>query len=297
MKIIITGMPYFANKIYNQLKSYDKDNNYIYLNTFYSKIDKLKYLFHILNSDILYIIGGSVSSSGTIDLALKLNKKIVLHWAGTDVLEASKVVNSNLFDNRYINNITHLCETTWIQEELDSIGVKATIAPMMIYNKQKYQNLEMPNEFKILSYIGKDRPEFYGIEILIKLAYDFPDIEFRVAGIESYHDVPSNMKLLGWVDMDKEYQECMVYIITPEHDGLAFSVLEALSYGRVVFYNYQFDYVNYFKDYEDLKKQMRVVIKDFHNNRLTINNDAIEFVNREFSKEKVLGNLIKIFNN
>ena len=105
------------------------------------------------------------------------------------------------------------------------------------------------------------------------------------------------MKLLGWVDMDREYQECMVYIRAPEHDGLAFSVLEALSYGRVVFRNYQFDYVNYFKDYEDLKKQMRVVIKDFHNNRLTINNDAIEFVNREFSKEKVLGNLIKIFNN
>ena len=261
MKIIITGMPYFANKIYNQLKSYDEDSNYIYLNTFYSKIDKLKYIFHILNSDIQYIVGGSVSGSGAIDLALKLNKKIVLHWVGTDVLEASKIVNNNLHDNRYINNTIHLCETVWIQEELDSIGVKAIIAPMMIYDKTKYQNLEMPNKFKVLSYIGKDRPEFYGIQILIKLANDFPNIEFRVAGLEKYNNLPSNLKLLGWVDMDKEYQKCMVYIRAPEHDGLAFSVLEALSYGRIVFYNYKFDYINYFKDYEDLKEQMKIVIQ------------------------------------
>jgi len=96
MKIIITGMPYFAKKLQQQLSSYDTKNSYLFLDTLYKKIDKIKYIFHILNSDVLYIIGGSVSNSGTIDLALKLNKKIILHWAGTDVLEASKVVNSNL---------------------------------------------------------------------------------------------------------------------------------------------------------------------------------------------------------
>jgi glycosyltransferase involved in cell wall biosynthesis len=297
MKILILGMPYFAKRLQNQLSKFDESNIYINLDTYYNKLDKLKYLWHILNTDIIYMHGGGICCSGTLNLALKLNKKIFINWAGSDVLKAQEIKNNKMEEKRYIENITHLCETSWIQNELLALGISATLSPVMIYDKQIVKNLNLPKVFTVLSYVSKDRPEFYGIDTLIKLANDFPLINFRIAGIKDYTKIPNNIKLLGWVDMKKEYLNSIVYIRTPKHDGLAYSVLEALSYGRMVFRNYDFNFVNYFKDYNDLKLQLSKVIDDFNNGKLTINQDAIDFVQTEFSKEKVLGNLVKVFEN
>ncbi len=74
---------------------------------------------------------------------------------------------------------------------------------------------------------------------------------------------------------------------------MPFTVLEALSYGRIVFYNHDVPYVNYFKSYNELKIQLSKKIEEFYNEKIKINYDAIKFIETEFNEEKVLNNLIK----
>lgn len=295
MKIIITGMPYFAKKIYKFLSDYDKSNTYLYLNTFYSYLDKIKYLINILSSDVIYIIGGAVNNSKVIDIALLLNKKIIMHWAGSDVLYAKKNIQDNKFNYKYIKNIVHLCEVNWIQEELKNIGIKAKVSPIMICENEYKEDYLLPKKFIVLSYIGKDRPKFYGIDTIYQLAIDFPDIEFRIAGLEYYKDAPKNIKFLGWTNMDEEYKKCVVYIRTPKHDGLAYSVLEALSYGRIVLRNYKFPNTIFFSNYNDLKNKLNKLIMEFEKDNLNINTEGIKYVRDNYNKTKVLNSLIKIF--
>lgn len=161
----------------------------------------------------------------------------------------------------------------------------------------KAEKLNLPSTLKVLVYIGKDKPEFYGIQQIIKLAKDFSSVEFRIVGLQEYKNIPENMTLLGWVpNIEKEYEQCLVFIRIPEHDGSPFSVIEALSYGRIVFYNRKLPYVNYVNSYEELKVQLTKVIEDFKNGELSINYNAINYIKKEFNREKILNNLIKVFN-
>ena len=113
--------------------------------------------------------------------------------------------------------------------------------------------------------MAKGREEFYGIEKLLRLASDFPDIEIKIVGISEYYkSAPANVKFLGWVEnMDEQYQNCVLYLRMPEHDGLAFSVLEALANGRYVGYSYEFDNVFFIKNYTELSRVVKGIKNSF----------------------------------
>jgi len=294
MKILIIGLPYFAQKLQKELSSYDKDNAYIFLNTHYKKTDKIKYLLHLINTDIIYIHGGLICCSELIDIALKFNKRIIMNWAGSDVLKAKEILYKKNYN--YINNIEHYCVAPWLQEELKDININAKLLDITVAPNYKKKLSKTFKELSVLSYISKDKPMFYGIDIIIKLANYFPNIKFRIAGIKHHNEIPTNLTLLGWIDMEEEYIKNPIFIRTPKHDGMPFSVIEALSYGRVVFYNHKVPFVNYFQNFEDLKNQFQKVVDDFEQGKLTINYEAIEYVKKEFNKEKILNNLIKVFN-
>jgi hypothetical protein len=298
MKVLLIGLPYFVRKLQKELSEYDKNNTYVFLNTQYNKLDKLKFLFHLINTDIIYIHGGLICCSELIDIALKLNKRIIMNWAGSDVLWAKKIQMNGNRNFDYINKIKHFAETIWIKNELKELGINVVSLLPITFCEIKEEVYTFPKKFVVLTYISQERPYFYGIDTILKLARDFPDIDFRIAGIDSFDkEIPKNIKFLGWVgNMKEEYKKCVVYIRMPKHDGLGATVIEALSYGRIVFRNYKFPYVNYFKDYDDLKKQLKKFIEDFNKGKLTINYEAINYVKKKFNKEKILSNIIKVFN-
>ena len=293
MKIAIIGNSYFGSILAKQLDSFDNNNKYYFFNTNESLIDKIKFFFFLLIADRVYSISASISGGGALKAAKFFNKKIIQHFIGSDVLSAKEDYKNNNIDKKLISKSNFLCEVDWIQKELEDINIQADIASIAIYDKditpKPFTN------FSVLTYMAKGKEEFYGIDDLINLAKNFKDVTFKVAGIDSYKKtLPSNIKLLGWVDMDKELQNSCCYIRNVKHDGLAFSVLEALGYGRIVFYNYNFPYVNYFSNIEELKEKIHNAKKAFENNELKLNKKAIDFIQKEFSKEKVLNNLIKI---
>ncbi len=297
MNIAIIGNSHFGSILAKQLSEFDKINSYQFYNTNEKKIDKIKFSLDIFKIDVVYSVSASISGGGALNLALKFNKKIVQHFIGSDVLSAIDDYKNENINKKLIKHSKYLCEVNWIEDELNEISIEAKVASIAIYDKKSI-NTTIPDKFTILTYMGKGKEEYYGIDTLITLSKQFPDIEFKVAGIDSYiKPLPNNIKLLGWVDMNKEFEESVCYLRNAKHDGLAFSILEALGHGKQVFYNYHFPHTLYFKNSDDLVKKISEQKKLFDSGKLEINQKAIDFVKKEFAKEKVLKNLVNIIIN
>lgn len=298
MKILIIGNSYFSKKIGDSLSRYDPNNRYVVANTYEKKWDKIKYVLHLLNTDIVYSIGGGIVDSKAFDLALALNKKVIMHWIGSDVLKALKNFNNQKINERYIHEIRHFSEVSWINEELSQMGITADIVQFATMSGIVGHEATLPQKFSILSYVGKGNESFYGIEQLLKLADDFPSVEIKIAGITEYNNapIPPNVKLLGWVDnMSEQYQDCVLYLRLTQHDGLAFSVLEALANGRYVGYSHNFNQTVYIPSYPMLKEMVNGVHLKFKQGILAINQEGRDFIKKEYEEKVIVNDLIQKF--
>lgn len=299
MKVILVGLPYFANKISRNLMAADNKNIYLAINASTGVWQKIRYVWHMLSAKVLYQVGGSHICGGTLRLAMLLNKKIVMHWVGTDVLLAYKAHKAGAVDTDLIRRTKHLCEVGWIQKELLEVGIQAEIAQIACFEDEIPVPPRLPEKFSILSYMGKGREKFYGIDKLIELAQSFPDIPIRIAGISEYSKpLPPNIHLLGWVkDMTTEYHDCVLYLRLPEHDGLAFSVLEALSYGRYVGYTYAFPCANETSDINALHDLVKSLSERYSLHLLDVNFDGYKFISEYYLRQKVMRSLAGIISN
>jgi glycosyltransferase involved in cell wall biosynthesis len=294
MKIAVIGNSFFGQKIAKQLDEFDKNNSYIFYDTNAKTIDKIKYILNLPFISRVYLLSATISGGGALKLAQIFNKKIIQHFIGSDVLVAKEDFANKRVDKNLIKKSKYLVEVEWIQKELQEIFIESKVESLMAFDT--FTKPQMFKNFSVLTYINRSKEKFYGIDDFIKLAKHFPDIEFKIAGISSYRDLPKNISCLGWVDMTKELQESTVFIRNVKHDGLSFSILESLSLGRVTFYNYNFAYTNYFKDFNNLLMQFTKVVDDYKNSKIDINYDAIDFIKNKFNKERVLNSLVEAIN-
>lgn len=285
------GNSHFGAILAKQLQQFDINNKYTYYNTSELFKDKVKFIVKLFTIDIVYSVSATISGGGALNLALRFNKKIIQHFIGSDVLSAINDYKNNHINTLLIEKSHYLCEVDWIQKELSDIHIKAKCTSIMAY-----ENFIKPKEFdkfSVLTYAGKGREKFYGIDDFVQLASDFPYIEFKIAGIEYYDNLPSNIECLGWVNMIEELQKSTIFIRNAEHDGLGFSVIESLSLGRITLYNYDFPYLDYFNSYAQLKDIINKNKQLFDDGKLKINQEAIDFVKKNYNEKYVLTNLIK----
>ncbi|WP_413944579.1 hypothetical protein [Bdellovibrio sp. HCB-162] len=297
--IIVIGLPYFAKKIASDLSKFDETSKYIWLDTSAKIVDKIKYICLIFFAKAVYQIGGSSTPGGALKLALFLRRKIFFHWVGTDVLIAKDKYAQKKLNYGYLKRITHFCEVDWIQKELKDIFIDAEIVSLASFDSREIKEINMAfDSFSILTYIGKGKEQFYGIQKVIQLAKAFPEVQIRIVGISGYAgELPSNITLLGWVtNMNDEYRKCSLYLRLVEHDGLAFSVLEALSYGRYVAYSQRFDNTVQVKTVEELIACVNDLYLKYSKGALNINYAGIQFIRDFYSKESCLRKLEKKLN-
>lgn len=295
MQILLMGLPYFSELLRNQLSAYKRDWDFRCLKQDFGRLRNIRTSWAIATSDVLYVISGTLGPHAGIRLAQRLGKRIVMHWVGTDVLEAKSALDTGSIDKRYIEGVVHCCEVPWIQEELKAIGIEARVLPLAAIPADE-SPLPERSTVSVLGYVGKGREAFYGLPRLIMLAEAFPEIPFRVAGIETSNvRLPHNISLLGWVeDMSVEYHRATHYLRLPDHDGLAFSVLEALRWGCEVGYTYPFPGTCLIKNDEDAKKLLREAGGGLEEGKWIPNLAGKNFVNQYYNTEKVLGGLIRV---
>jgi glycosyltransferase involved in cell wall biosynthesis len=295
LKIIIVGLPLFAERLAKSLSEFDPKNHYTFLNTYYSKKDKLKARFLIPRADLLFSINGSVVASGVFDLAMRKKVPIIMNWVGTDVLLATEAVKSGNFRKDYISYARHFCEVGWIQDELKEIGIDADIVNFASFDKHFELKLPSSQRFTVLTYLPKVRSDFYQPEIFLQTARRFPDIDFLIAGTEAleYQPLPDNVKALGWVsDMDALYDKVHVCVRIPEHDGLSTFILEGLARGKDVFYKYSFDHCFQVSDEVQFSEVLKRRFNDFQEGNWKPNVEGAEFIANEFNRNKILGDLV-----
>lgn len=296
MKILIVGLPLFAKRFHQEISEYDPSNQYYVLDTYYSKWDKLKALFLIPRVDVIFSINGTLQTSKVIDLAFKKNKKVIFNWVGTDVQLATEAVKNNTFIDQFKSQAVHLCEVDWIKEELGEIGVIAEVQNFAVFEKHFKKVDFSSTQMNVLTYIANGRPEFYGIQILNKLAKEFPDVTFNVAGLENYEGLEKNINLLGWVeDMSIYFDQAQICLRYAEHDGLSNFILEALARGKHVLYNQPFNHCNFTSSFNELKENMKKLQDDFKNGNLEYNIEGANFVNENFNRKAIFEPLIERF--
>jgi hypothetical protein len=298
MKVVIVGLPFFGKRLVENLNRFDKENNYVFLDTYTKKWDKLKAFFKIPKADLVFSINGSLSSSGVFDLCLKKKTPLVMMWVGSDVEQAKKAVKNGSARKDYLQYAHHFCEVDWIKDELASIGISARIQNFAAFQSDFSLQVFQTSQLSVFCYINDRDPAFYGMNELIRLAQHFPKVNFEVVGTkaDSFNPLPPNIYTHGWVQqMDTFYDKCQIVLRFPIHDGLATVVLEALARGKHVLYKYPFPHCNYVPTEEKLTESLSELLQQFEEKNLKENLHGKKYVEENFNEQFIFSGLIQAF--
>lgn len=244
----------------------------------------------LLQSNIVYCVGGTYKRDKVMVLARILRKRTIMHWIGTDVLVAMEAVEKGI---RLQKSDIELAGSELLVEELDRIGVKACRVPIVPYALD-FSLKKMPDRHSVLVYLPKERAEFYGCNIIKELVRKEPDIQFHIVANDGMEELKyDNVKFHGFLnskEMEKLYEEITILVRYPEHDGMSMMVIEALGMGKHVLYKYKHPYVETprSESISDIYESFKNII----DKPISVNEDGHNFVAKFYSSE----NIMKLYN-
>ncbi len=247
--------------------------------------------------NIIYHVGGITNWRTGLTLSMTA-KPVIWHWIGSDVLsfesgEASRgwrgIIN-RLVAYRWAK--VHIADSPEIAEELRNIGISTSIVRLL--PERVDANVKpLPQKFSVLSYWSNIRKDFYGGDIVLRLARELPNVEFKILGATGDEEVSlPNVRFLGFQkNMDNIYDSSTVLIRLPKHDSLSAMVLEMLARGRYVIYNKKLIGCYFAQTFEQTKQ---ILIQTIKLSEPNIN--GAEFVKQNFSVAEQARELAEICN-
>jgi len=197
-------------------------------------------------------------------LACRLLRKPVLwHWCGSDTLFLRRSSGWRGKINRlgaYKWAAGHVVDSPELAEELRGMGIEAEVVRLLPRHIEA--DVEpLPQRCTVLSYWSDGQRDFYKGDVIMKLAEEFPQHEFRILMATGRGEhAPPNVKFLGYrTDMPQVYSEATVLIRLPEHDSLSAMVLEMLARGRYVIYNKQLEGCHYAEDFVEARRALEEI--------------------------------------
>ena len=283
----LIGMPFYTARLEKELKGFDPLMLVKSFNTYTSLVGKLHYSITVPSLDVIFSVNGDNRKSRAFSWAKNNHVRLIMNWSGTDVLTCIENFKRGEVDQELVDYAEHTCQCSWIQEELKTIRIKAKIIQFQAY--QGAPSSSLPSRVKVLCRISQDRPDFYGMKQLVALAQSHAEIEFTAIGINTYSEsLPPNIILKGWVDdMDALFQEHLIALRFPEHDGLSPFVLESLARGLHVLYRFPFDEVIHTPDLESIQRELTVLKEKFKKKELGWNQSGMNLIREEFTERKV----------
>ncbi|PTO78183.1 glycosyltransferase [Vibrio splendidus] len=225
-----------------------------------------------------------------------MRRKAHLEWIGSDVLSLKNRKSKHLV--WLINNFAEsYCECDWIQKELREYGVNASLGPYITFSSHLINHLTKnktnfaSNKLVCVTYATKGKEKLYGLTHVLDAAKQCDFIELNVVGHDG-EGVSSagNVTFHGWVNKDELneiYSTSEVFIRMTDHDGLSYSVLEALAGGMQCVFSYKYPHTKKANDTE----QLIAILNDFNCDKekgiSLYNNDGHEFIASTFIEHKV----------
>lgn len=248
-----------------------------------SKLGTVFALAAVRHADAIISFGGPAPDVPLIEAARRRNIPIVVIWAGSDVIKAStkpqelQVIREEGF--------LHLSDGPWLVDELRVLGIEAEYLPLTAVRPGS-EPQPLPAQFRVMTYLPEPRRDFYGEDLTYAIAAEFPEVPFTVVGAGGANPAaPPNVEFCGYVnDTARRLDESTVLLRVPQHDGKSMFVLEALSRGRHVIWNYDFPHVRTAKTCEEMIAALRS-LRDAHaKGELPVNEAGRKFVLANFAR-------------
>lgn len=294
MLVLINGLPLFSKRLADDFGRFDSKSKYVFCDTYNSKLQQLKFLLLLPFADVVISMNGVTDNSGSLNAVLKLKKKLIMQWQGTDSLLAVERFKNGSIKRDYIDYATHFVDFSLQFDEVSYLGLK----PEYVYFKSAISKNPIAKYERIscMTYIGDSRQDFYGIKQFKLLAEHFSELEFKLYGVKnSVVDLPSNVKVFGWVsanEFQSQLRSTPIFLRLTEHDGFSLSVIEALSYGCEVIWTFPYEHSYQAKTNEEAIQMFDKLQKLILTRGLTPNHQLIEVIKNSFDNKIVMGNYI-----
>jgi hypothetical protein len=227
--VLMLGFPRLAEPFVGRLA--DEELGFLY-----GRVPALRVPF----CDLVYQIGGGpVVNTKVFALCKALQRRVVKHWVGSDVLR----VREPLVQEQHATGLVeHWAVAGHLVDELAEAGISATAVPLSVVDIVPTTPLPA-GPLTILSYLPDRKFDFYNGATVLSLASRFPDVRFLIVGGTGVdRAATTNVEFLGYQrQMDAIYARSHALLRLPRHDGLSFMVLESLNHGRQVIWNLPFE--------------------------------------------------------
>ncbi|MCI9336284.1 MAG: glycosyltransferase family 4 protein [Lachnospiraceae bacterium] len=250
-----------------------------------SKEEKeLLYRKVISECDMLYNVYSGSYFWAKASYAKLIGKKVVTHWIGTDVLNAISG-EVGFLGHPFID--CHFVCFEPLKEELQSIGIKATVLPIVPFNMNLSVG-KMPDTHAVMIYMPEHRLEHYGYKELCYVFEQFPNVPFHIvanSGGEIFKKY-GNVTAHGWLDkerMEALYDKVSIVVRFIKHDGLSMSVIEGLIKGKKVIWNNRYYGVAFAESKEAVCRELKEILKTSP----YIDSNVSRYVKNELSKDKI----------
>lgn len=303
LKIIVGGNEYHRDLVQkilaadNRFETYDP-----------CPLKNFEYVHWLFGRKYIYWIYGKGPSLWRYScLWIKKYPILIVHWIGTDVLDALNEsdkksrflkLDSAIWKRLFLRKqkrggLINFAGSPWLVNELASLGIIATYLPLTTIggNKLNSTRSEIIKDVDFLSYVPYNRFHFYGGDKIINLAERWPEYTFLLihpdldeVPLDLSQKMPSNMILSSRIDSEKMsemYRRSKYFIRYTKHDGLSLSVLEALSYKLHVLWTYDFPHTIKIESLDQISNLIPKLVEGW-----SPNNAGYTYVTENFSVEK-----------
>ncbi len=224
------------------------------------------------------------SSFLEISIFLILQRKVILHFIGSDVLMVLKSKSKQLKTKFYkLLGAKLLVVHKNLQKELDAVGMKTEVLEFV--NRKIGDFTEStPSELSVLSYVPTGKEEFYNLKIIEETAKRFPEIKFFVFPNNKEFEL-ENISSIPTAEHDeviKLLNNHKLFVRIPKHDGLPNTLVEALMCARYVVWSYDHPFVFKAETVDELSKIITQV-----KNKNELNYEGKKYVLDNYNTQKI----------
>ena len=297
--VAIGGLPYFGRRLAGLLDGGSWRVCYLETRAWEPRA-ALRTLRQAMEAHLVYLVGGQIERlSRPHLLRLALRTPFVMHWAGSDVLYAQRARVRGRATARLLHGVTHWTGAPWLVDELDRLDVRARWVPhSWVDAPATLPSLPGPDDgpFTVLCYLPEGRADFYGGDVIRRLAAALPEVRVLVTGARSLPWSAPNVYCLGWVEaMAPLYARSHVLVRLPRHDGLSFMVQEALAFGRYAVWSYPFPGAVRTADAGDAVRAVRDLYRRYARDELPPNMEGAAHVRQRFNRDRIRADLLAGF--
>jgi hypothetical protein len=292
-RVLAHGLSYFCRKLASMVQD---DRWQVLDRSGHSPAQLMDLVRDLARCDLAYTWGGRISMGKFLWAARLLGKqKLIMLWSGSDVLYAQGEYAKGV-RTPWVNGVVHWAVSPWIADEVKELGIPCEYVQASFVDVIP-QPKPLPKNFSVLLFVrGVAKTELYGWDRMLEVAQALPHIDFHLCGLHDGESlqVSENIKIHNWMnDLTPLLEEITVVYRPVRHDGLSFTVLEALSHGRHILYTYPLPGCVQVSDAAMACAELQRLYEAHEAGMLALNETGRSYIEREYAAEKVSTELLR----